>query len=424
MSEDAEREGRTGSRWQWVAGAFAVMLALTIVAGLLLIRQRGAAQPAATGHPAGTLSMIVQLSFHCTLPVQGYTTQARISMPDGGVTIDHVLQSPKATATFGGAYVGGRWLPVPLSWVSADSKSYAYITSTTGVPGQPQTAALYVHDIAKGADRQLWSGTGSTQMIGWGPGGVFFVRQAVAMTSPGPPSIELWVVDPANPGAAHRVGPNPPQLSSNPTEALVPLFQPGTHIAGGAAWTVSYANPKVQGAGGSFTAPAAKVVRMDLKDGSLTTWFTAPDSTSVGVVATDLQGHPVLVVNAIPKVAPQPTSAGATVTASQAQVDLRPPRVLLLTGPNQTVEIANGSDPSFRPSSAVGDSHGIWFSSPGSLWLYRQGSLTRVADVPGSLFPLPTPPPNAPTLPPNATKPSPPPGTPTGVVLALAGRCS
>src|SRR5215467_7640146 len=78
-------ESRAGSRWQWVAGAVAVVLAALIVAGLVFVRLRTSAQPAAAGHQIGTLTMTSQLDFHCALPVQAYGTQARVTMPDGGV---------------------------------------------------------------------------------------------------------------------------------------------------------------------------------------------------------------------------------------------------------------------------------------------------------------------------------------------------
>src|SRR5499427_2666951 len=205
-----------GSRRQWAAGGVAVLLAVTIVAGLVFVRQRSSGQPAASGHLVGSLNMTEQLDFRCTLPVQGYLSEARISIPDGGVTVDAVQTQGKGSPAYGNVYVNGRWLPVPRAWLSSDSRSYAYVTSTTGVPGQTQTAALYVHDVARGTDRKVWSGTGYTQMIGWGPGGLYFALQP---TDPGKGlagGAEVWVVDPASPGAAHRVGPNPPPPAPAP----------------------------------------------------------------------------------------------------------------------------------------------------------------------------------------------------------------
>lgn len=418
------RDGGGGPRWLWVAGGVAVLLAVTIVAGLLFVRQRGAAQPAASGQPVGALNMTTQLDFRCTLPVQGYLTEARISLPDGAVFVDHVQQPVKGPAQYGSVYAGGKWVPVPRAWLSPDSKSYAYITNTTGVPGQPQSATLYVRDIARGTDRKLWSGSGFTQMIGWGPGGVYFTLQPAAAGGKGfGDTAEVWVADPAKPGAAHRVGPNPPQLAPA-SEADLPLFQFGTRIVGDRAWTVRLggAKPPIPPGGGNVVRSPSQVIQMDLKDGSLSTWLTAAEGTNLTIAGTDSQGHPILVVMPTPKMVVPPASPGGQLVPSADVIYPPPPRVLLLTGPNQTVEIADGTNSAFRPFGAIGDSHGIWFNSPGSLWLYRQGSLAKVADIPTSLFPRPTPPPNVPTQPP--TFPSPPPGFPTGVALSLVGPCT
>src|SRR5215469_11722648 len=69
-------------------------------------------------------------------------------------------------------------------------------------------------------------------MIGWGPRGVYFALQP-ADAGKGPSvATEVWVVDPASPGAAHRVGPNPPPPAPDPNEAIVPPFQSGTRPSG------------------------------------------------------------------------------------------------------------------------------------------------------------------------------------------------
>jgi hypothetical protein len=415
--------GRSSSRL-WAAGGVAVLLVVTVVAGLTFVRQRGAPHSASSGQPVGALNMTTELGFRCTLPVQAYLTEARISLPDGAVFVDHVQQPVKGPAQFGSVYAGGKWVPVPRAWLSPDSKSYAYITNTTGVPGQPQSATLYVRDIARGTDRKLWSGSGFTQMIGWGPGGVYFTLQPASAGVKGfGNTAEVWVADPVNPSAAHRVGPNPPQPAPA-GEADLPLFQFGTRIDGDHAWTlrIGAAKPPLPPGGGIVMRNPSEVTRMDLKDGSVSTWFTADEGMNLSIAGVDAQGHPILSVMPTPIMMTPPANPGGQVIPPAGVIYPSPPRILLLTGPNHTVEIADGSNSAFRPFGALGDSHGIWFSSPGSLWLYRQGSLVKVADVPPSLFPRPTPPPNVPTPPPNF--PSPPPGFPTGVPLALVGPCT
>jgi hypothetical protein len=99
--------------------------------------------------------------------------------------------------------------------------------------------------------------------------------------------------------------------------------------------------------------------------------------------------------------------------------------VLLLTGPDQVVEIADGSDQALRPTSVFGDAHGIWMTAPGSLWLYSKGALKKVADIPADQFPAPTPPPGAATAPPGISKgPSAPAGYPTGPYIQVVAPCT
>ena len=423
MTEDEESRG---SHWQWVAGATAILLAMAIVVGMVYAGRIRSTQPhpAAAGHVVGSLTMNTKLDFKCTLPVQAYVTQARVSLPDGSVTVDQV-QPLKNTCSYGSAYVGGRWLPVPATWVSPDGRSYAYTTSTMGVPGEPQTGAVNVHDIARTTDRKLWSGSGHAQMVGWGRGGVYFTLQPTAGAGKVGflDTTEVWVVDPANPGAVHRVGPNPPQPRPA-SEADPAVFQFGTLIAADSAFTVKLGTAKglIPPGGGVFPRTPAQVLRMDLRDGSLSNWFTAPEDTNVTIAGIDAPGHPVLVIRRVPKTAPQVTP-GAPLAPTAEMLYPSAPEVMLLTGANQTAAIADGSNSAFRPSMALGDSHGIWFNSPGSVWLYNQGSLTKVADVPSSLFPVPTPPAGVPTPQLPYSLPSPPSGLPTGPSIAVIGPC-
>lgn len=403
------------SRWQWAAGGIAVLLAVTTVAGLIFVRKVTSVHPAASGQFVGSLNMTTQLGFRCTLPVTSYMTEARVSLPDGGVTVDQTQSlAGKGGPGYGTTYAAGRWLPVQAAAVSPDGGSYAYSTTTSGVPGEQPTSAVFVHDIATGKNRQLWSGQNTSQVVGWGPGGIYFSR--LSSSVPGPPSAEMWVVDPANPGAAHR-------LASNP--APQPSVGTISRTGGGAAWAISYGQVGKPTGDSVPSPPPSEIKRMDLRDGSLSTWFTAPEGVFINLAGTDAQGHPVLILNSVVRLtppSPQP-SPQTSPQASPTPYPPPPPRVLLLTGPNQTVEIASGSDPAFRPSQALGDSHGIWFSSPGSLWLYRNGALNKVADVPVELFPSPTPPPGL-TGKGSVTAPSPPAGYPTGITLGLAGACT
>jgi hypothetical protein len=407
------------SRWRWLLGGLALALAAATVAGLVYIRfgtQRGAPSAAAapSGRVIGSLEMAARTDFSCSLPVRDPRgAEARISLPSGTVTLDHAASGGGPTPTNPGTtYLHGRWLPVPSSWVSPDGRSYAYATQTSGAPGAPITSAVVVHDIAGGDDRRLWSGTGHGIVAGWVPGGIYFTLQPASPDGKGwIDVVDVWVVDPARPAAAHRIGPNPAQ--PRPTsEAELPLFAAGSaRLGDGAAWTIELGAPvgPITPGGGVLVRAPSRLVRMDLRDGSLSAWYTASPGIALGLSGLDAQGHPVLV--AVDYGDPR----------ASANLIPPPPRILLVTGPDHAVTIADGSDQSLRPTSMASDARGIWFAAPGSLWLYRGGRLARLADVPASVFPPPTPfapPPGRPA------PPAPPPGYPTGSVLSIVGACT
>lgn len=386
-------EGRP--RWQWAAGAVAIVLAVALVSSLVYIR--GAAQPQTVpaSRVVGSVSITTRLDFSCALPVQVDQSMVRVRLPDGQATVDQVPISGKGGG--GNTYARGRWLPVPPQWLSPDGRSYAYATNTSGVPGQPSTSAVFVHDVASGKDRQVWNAAGSTQMVAWA-GDTVYVSHAPDVSSPG----DVWAVDPAA-GGARRIGPNPP-ISDRTAPGFV-----GARFGAGGAWVVAASQP--QGSGGAARGPDA-VRRMDLRDGTVSTWFTAPAGKIVAIIGMDAQGHPVLALGnqARPVTGPNPTPDPASIYPP-------PPVLLLLTGPDQTVTLADGSNQALRPSMAFGDGHGIWFAAPGTLWLYRRGDLIEVASVPSRLFPQTTP---------SAGKggaSSPPAGYPTGVYLQIEGGC-
>jgi len=159
-----------------------------------------------------------------------------------------------------------------------------------------------------------------------------------------------------------------------------------------------------------------RILRMDLRDGSVSTWYTAPGTEFVSVMGLDAQGRPILSLY-------QPTFK----TAPASGADGPPaPRMLLLTGINQTAEITSGN-PDFHPASQPwADSHGIWFGSWNSLWLYTQkDGLRQVATIPAGLFPTPTPPSGYPMKPAMASGARS--GMPSymqGTVVTPAGSCA
>jgi len=222
------------------------------------------------------------------------------------------------------------------------------------VPGSAGYQAVVLFDAETGKSRALWQGKGQVSVIGWGPDGLYFVPPLTATQQQG--SGELWVVTPGDPAGAHRVGPDP----SSPGSRLA--FSSETRLSGGAAWDAG------QAAGGPH-----RVQRTDLRDGSVRDWYTAPANTSVFILAFDGQSHPLLAL------------FGENESSTRA--------LMILTGPNQTSQIATPSGPAMRFSTAYLDPHGIWLGSPGSLWMYRSGSLIKVADIPlelvGASAPMP-----------------------------------
>jgi hypothetical protein len=141
------------------------------------------------------------------------------------------------------------------------------------------------------------------------------------------------------------------------------LFSTDTRVGGGGAWDTS------QPSGGS----RGQVERMDLRNGNVSAWYTAPPDTSVFILGFDVRGRPVLALT------------GTDRSATKA--------LLLLTGQNQTVEMLGQVTGVPRFATAFGDSHGVWIGSAGAIWLYRSNSLFKVADVPvgsvGAQTPIP-----------------------------------
>lgn len=383
MSMEDARSERRRPGLQAATAILVVLVTLALVAGLVWFRLAARPSAHAAGQLLGTLTVAPGVDFACHLPVTAYSTAAMVSLPDGAVVADPTVARPPNGAKGLGvvSYDAqlGRWVPVQRSWVSPDGRQYAFGTTTTGVPGAVPTGDLRVHDIASGKDRTLWQGEGMAQVMGWSGSLIVFTRQEFqAMAGPSAP--EVWGVDAAG-GTAHRIGPNPaPAPGSGPYYGGISL------VGGGAAWSImprpGATLPAPEGANLKAYLGPGIVSRIDLRDGTVTPWYTAPTGSTVSLLGLDASGHPIVTLFQIPN-------------AGQPAPGYRPPapRVLLLTGRDQAQPINPGGDPAAVLGGVSGDSHGIWFSTPGQIWLYRNGSLRKVADVPAGIFPVPTPPP-------------------------------
>lgn len=382
--------GELRGGWRWMAAGLAAVLTLGVVGGLVYSRLATSKLP---GKTAG-LATVTGVDFRCRLPVLAGASGGFISFPDGAVTIDRAVSLDFNKGAFGYTYDAqvGKWEPVPRSALSPDGRSYAYLAQISGVPGQMTSMSLHTHEIVSGKDRLLWEGSGSpmgSNTVTWLPGGIYFSAvllptgdlQGLAFPS-------VYVADPNQPGTPRRVGPNPPPQPPTTGQTSYSIPDMFTLVGGGAAWGMGNRIPKETQSPDMPPTPGTfgpdRILRMDLRDGSVSTWYTVSGADLVALVGLDAQGRPILALYQPPTL-----KSGAD----------GPPvaRILLLTGAGQTADITSGSADFRLGSQPWADSHGIWFGSWNSIWLYTQsGGLRQVATIPSGLFPSPSPPPGYP----------------------------
>jgi len=306
-------------------------------------------QPASTrGDEVGSLTMITRPDFACELPAGINGHQVTIALPGGRVTA-----GPSSDGGIG-TFAGGRWFHVFPMALAPDRGSYAFVVTSDGVPGAPRTGDVRVHTIASGKEQHIWTGDGDIRPLAWTEDGIYLDRNG-----------SVWLVDPAAPAKVHRVGPNPVDNLRYGGSMFV-------WFGHGAAWGVSGSNPALIGP--NRPEFADQVDRLNLADGTVTTWFRAPAQRWVRILGVDVDGRPFLGLEA-----PPATVGNATYPHEPDEL------LLLLTGPGQTTTIA-GAGAGLRPRSATTDSHGTWITATGSLWLYRNGTVSTVANVPDSLY--------------------------------------
>jgi len=376
-----------------VMALVASVLALAIIVSLLLAARAlhlVGFVPANRG-VVGLETAVTPVDFQCSLPVTVDiypNASVQIQLP-GGIVSNQSVEP--VDLYFKGSYdvPAGKWVPVARSAVSPDGRSWAYGTGM--LEGAGQSGTVHVVEAATGKDIQVWSGTGGAAVVGFLSTGVYFFET-------GQPGVsKLWVVDPARSGSGRVIGALPLMGSWDASAVFGPL-------GGFALVRASNGYPN-------------NVVRIDLS-GNVTTWFTSPVGPGpITFLGLDSQGHPIIAMDpAKPQFLRDGSMAYRGVQDEQG-------RILLLTGPNQFVEIADGSNIYFRPTSAIGDSHGVWFGEPGSIWLYQAGTgLRKVFAMAPSLFPTPTQ-----KVIPGLPSPSPGPHSTdrrSGVGLTVIGPCS
>lgn len=410
--------------WRWLASAVAVLLTLGVVGGLVYFRL---SSHSLSGQPLGPVA-VSGVDFGCRLPVLAGASGAFISFPNGTVTIDRRVSLDFYKGGYGYTYDAqvGNWVPVPESALSSDGRSYAYLAQTSGIPGQMTSMSLHTHEIATGKNRVLWEGPGSPMgpnQLTWLPGGIFFsavLLPAGAMEGPAFPA--LYVADPNHPGTPRRVGPNPAPQPPSPGQLNYSGPDMFTFVGAGAAWATGNRIPTEAPSPNKPPAPGTfgpdRVLRMDLRDGSVSTWYMVNGTDLVTLMGLDEQGRPILAL-----FQPKPSIETG---APPSTYEPPPAHVLLLTGLNQTIEITSGNPDFHMGSMPLSDSHGIWFGSWNSLWLYTQnGGLRQVATIPAGLFPSPSPPPGFPSKSVIASDGKP--GMPAymqGTLVSPAGSCT
>jgi hypothetical protein len=362
---------RPSSRPRWaLAAASAAAIAIAATSVLLVILGRisnAPGPPLEAGAAIGNIPVNSPVGVTCALPVVANGHAATISLASGVVTAFPNHDNPRNVFVNATAYAGGRWLPVLPEAVSPDGRSYAYATITQNPEARLSHARVLIRDVHYGTDREVWSGDGYAEIIGWGVDGLYFVHAPKGL---GTGLTDVMVVAGAGRGRVQRVGPNPPFPKDSATGQL-PIFTGRDHwISGAGVFTAFGSRPPAPSSNGSSPVAIDTITGMDLHTGSLSTWFKAPAGKTIGMLGLDGAGRPVFTL----------TDVGSNPSTT--------PTVQLITAPNQAALIADGSDPAFMPFEAFADSNGLWLSSRlGSVWLYRNGTLTHIADLPQQLFP-------------------------------------
>ncbi len=187
---------------------------------------------------------------------------------------------------------------------------------------------LSIVDISSGRRSVIFSAPDIHNVVGYTPAGVYVSRGAW------PP--DLWLIR-ADSRTAERV-----QIEG--LSSTDPL-----------SWIVS------RGALWARSSTAGAVMRIDLEGHTSANWLAIPNSI-LYILGFDDSGRPIVWIDDQGK-------------------------VLVLTGPATSTTVASSmGSPGFRPISALGDWHGLWFGNgvhDGSIWLYQPArGLRKAAEIP------------------------------------------
>lgn len=423
----AEARLRRPDRAQWAMGAVALILTAAIAGGAFVASVVNRHKPTAS---VGLVSLFGVGDLKCRLPITGPTSAAYISFPDGGLSLEPSVKPVGFKS--GGAWTysydapAQAWIPVGPAAVSTDGRSYAYATQTSGVPGAMPTGAVHIVDVRTQRDREVSSDVGMAQVIGWSSG-LLYLQMTSFPQGGGMPGIGIFSMDPAN-GALKRITP-PVEPGRNPGAGFFSGAPSGGQVVGGGgafsvtSRAVTVPSKSAPNPGGGYLP--ANLVRTDLRDGSQTTWYTAPEGQIAQFLGLDAQNRALVSVQPAPDFKAMQGGPPPGPGVPQPQISFPPaPQLVLVSGPGQAVRIDDGKDESLRPIGISADQHGLWLGTAnGSIYLYAKGALRKVAVVGPGLLPSPTPPPGW-SAPPGYDKNlvSPPPGL-SGTPVRVAGPC-
>jgi hypothetical protein len=313
--------------------------------------------PATSSHPSPSPSRVTATptpsaaasdQLACRLPVAGFppsvpkgaAIQPSRAGRGGFIDLPSGKYTPAADSDVSYLASQGVWLPVEPQYISPDQKSYVQAESPqySATP----TTTLYLVDVKTRAKRLLL-----TTPQGYGAYIEAFNLDGIyagIASSTGPGAGHLILIDPTT-GASHTVAGS--ELQTGGFSA----------ISGGAAWGLDIRFPNGQ------NAPyVAALVRLGLKDGSVSTWYEDP--TPFFIVGFDADEHPLL--------ASLNLSGGSN-------------PVILVAAPGKATRLdpVGGQFVGGR-GTRVSDNHGAWIGSvDGSIWLYSAaGGLRKVATVP------------------------------------------
>jgi hypothetical protein len=237
-----------------------------------------------------------------------------------------------------------RWIPAPAEHVLPDGSAYVYEVEIA----DPHAYEIHLVKVATGADRVVFhmSYDNGYSLIAFRPEGIYL--QPILHRS-GLPS-GIWLFD----------------LLTASLNA-VPNSQDGTWltITNGGAW------------GGPGGTAGGSLQQLDVRTGSVTTWFTHPVQGAVfegygygvSLLGFDGASHPIV------QVFPPGNATPPDQTPGQ-------PEVWLVSSPGQATRlsaIALISDRALSPG--MSDAHGLWLVGKDGIYLYNDSRFQRVAPL-------------------------------------------